>query len=108
MDRAELTRIERRKLLNLYHRKILSAHQIKRDFGWTIAELSLIQPVSEEHYLIKCPKCQSRSVAMYRHYTNMRTYRVSAICRDCGTRSTSNTYIGAMVDWNKEKVCISH
>lgn len=108
MDRVPLTPNEKRWLINCYCRGVFSRGEIKHFWGWTIPELRDVKPVSEEHYLIKCPKCKSSSVAMSRHYTNMGVIGVSVICRDCNTRSFAKTYVDAMVAWNKEDVKFSH
>ena len=107
-QKAPLTRMQRRWLLNYYCRKILSARQIQQTYGWTIEELSLIRPKSEEHYLTRCPKCQSKNIAMNRHYTNMGISCVNAVCRECGTYSHAKDYESAMVLWNQGKVHLSH
>lgn len=106
--KVPLTRMQRRWLLNYYCRKIMTKDEIMSKYGWTIQELSLVEERSEEHYLVKCPKCQNRSVAMYRHYNNMSVPCVSVICKDCNTRSFSSTYIGAMEKWNSGEVRMSH
>ena len=106
--KVELSRLERRKILNLYARRLINASEIYNRYGWTVEELSLVRPISEEHYLIKCPKCNSDSVAMSRHYTNVGVSCVSAVCRDCGTSSLARDFVTAMVKWNKEEVRLTH
>ena len=108
IKKVSLTRLQRLKILNLYVRGLISKSEIYRQYGWTIDELSLNKPVSEEHYLIKCPKCHSNSVVMSRHYTNIGISGVSVVCRDCGTNAFARDYMSAMVKWNREEVSFTH
>ena len=108
IKKVQLTKLQKRKILNLYCRGILNKEQIYKAYGWTLKELYPDTTVSEEHYLIRCPKCQSHNIAMYRHYSNVGVIRVSALCRECHTRASGKTYLDAMVAWNKEQVVVTH
>ena len=108
MKKAQLTSLQRRWLLNYYHRHILTANQIKKTYGWTIDELSLVHPKTTEHYFIKCPKCSGHSIAMSKHYGSHNVPLVEAVCRECGTRAIGKDSIEAMVRWNKEQVIFTH
>lgn len=102
--KVPLTPLQKKKLVNYISRGVFTREQVKHYWGWTLEELRPTNVKSEEHYLIRCPKCNSKSVAMVRHYTNMNTPVVHAQCRDCGAYSLGKDYMDAMVKWNKEQI----
>ena len=108
MTKAPLTPMDKRWLLNYYCRGIFNKEQIKKIWGWSVEELSPDKIVSEEHYLARCPKCQSNNVAMRRNYGSIGVVSVNAICRECHTYSVGKDYLNAMVLWNKGNVKVTH
>ena len=84
--------------------KVLTSFQMDR----VVNGIRITHSKAEEHYLCKCPKCNSDNIAMSKHYTNMGVIGVDAICRECHTHAFAKDRISAMVLWNKGQVTYTH